>query len=508
MALEAMELEIKLAAATDSVWSELFGLALIAEATIEGTVAEKALESHYFDTVSRRLARAGYAYRIRRTPSGFVATLKGFGRMEGGLAHRPEFEAAVPDVVPDLSVFDGAAVGADLPALLAGEALTRLFTVDVVRRQRQLQLTPQTRVEMAVDFGRIVADGQENPLAEVEFELLAGDVGDLLQFVAALCERLPFFIAFKSKFRRGLDLLEGVQELEERPAPVMLTQESDVATACYSLVAGGVGALLQQQRRLGETDASGDEAPVFGDYLRQLRCWLAFFKPLLDPAAYAHWQHLTGQLLAPFDELARVAALEADWEQVSGRLSGSAWLGKQLAARRELLVERIFQTQQSGAYTKALTALWAWAAKGPWREDATCPVREYAAARLEKWLTDWLAMGGGGIIDATLASRLYGQGGKITVAAVCLGPAEPAAAHKAFGRLRSLQKRLKPIWAIETSSPVLQSFLGASATRLLYRDAGLVIGWRMRAADEALRQADRRWKKCAKAVKQWCKHNE
>ncbi len=510
MSLDAVELEIKLAAATESVWSELFGLPMIAKATIDGTVAEKALESHYFDTESRRLAQAGYAYRIRRTPSGFVATMKGFGHMEGGLAHRPEFEAPVPDLSPDLSVFDGQAVGADLTALLAGEPLTRLFTVDVVRRQRQLQLTPQTRVEMAVDFGRILAGGKESPLAEVEFELMEGTVADLLRFVADLCARLPFYIAFKSKFRRGLDLLADVREPEDRPAPVALAEDKAVGAAAYGLLAGAVGALLQQQQRLGQgNEAALDEMRLFGSQLQLLRCLLAFAKPLLEPADYARQQLLLGRLAEPFAELDQVEALAADWGQLSclpGAISGSTWIGKQLEARREQLGQRILREKQSGAYTQVLTALWAWAAASPWGGSDARLASDYAAARIAKWMMDLLQMGEGAADDPATASRLFGQGQKIAVVVACLGPAFADAEQKAFDRLQSLQKRLQSVWLAETGKAVLQSFLGAGASRLLYRDAGLLAGWRLRTVAEALRQVDKRWRRFAKPARKWIKH--
>ena len=504
MASNDMEMEIKLVAATEAVWSELFTLPLITVATVSGSVAEKALESHYFDTQTRRLASAGYAYRIRRTPDGFVATLKAAGHMEGGLAHRPEFEAIVPDLTPDIAVFDGSVAGVDLGGLLGGEPLQLLFTVDVVRRQRQLQITPTTRVEMAVDFGRVLAAGKEMPVAEVEFEMISGSIADLLQFLAELSVRLPFFVAFKSKFRRGVDLLLDVNELEDPADEIVLPQDQPVADAMYSLLAGHIGALLQEQRRL-DSNSLSDRAGTqpFRRLLHAVRFWLAFAKPVLKQEDYERYQQLAGKLIEPFDELYQVDALLDDWLEISRQpspLPGSTWLDKKLAERRQELVQRISADKQSGVYTRALFALWAWAAAHPWLNSEANVMSGYADGRMAKWVADLSQTTDGEVGDPATACRLFQQGQKIMTVLACLEPVVRGVDSKAFIRLQAMQKRLRAIYDAEQGRLVVQSLLRAGASRLLYRDAGVLVGWRLRAVQELLPRVEKQWKRFLKAA--------
>ena len=493
MALNDTEMEIKLVAATDEVWTELFALPLIAELTIGGSIKEKKLESHYFDTVNGVLARHGFAYRIRRTPDGLIATLKTAGRMEGGIAHRPEFETPVADLQPDLSVFDAQAVGADLPALLGQEAPQLLFTVDVVRRQRELQLTEATRVEMAVDFGRILAQDKETPVAEVEFELLSGSIADLLQFLAALTAQLPFQVAFKSKFRRGMDLLLSVHEVEDASSAIVLTENKAWTEALYIVLADYVGALLTEQRRF---DLSGCGMTTFGQRLLELRYWLAFAKPALKQEDYERFQQALGALAVPFESLLHTEAMLDDWRTLSEEplpLTGSVWMEKQLLERRESLFSRILTERKDGAYTRALFALWAWASQYPWAGQDADKISSYGSRRLQKWVQDLAGAAGHDKLSAPEACALFPLTDKLTVVTACLKPALSLDADKALQKVRNLQKVLGGVYVNEYGKPVLRSLLKPGASRLAYRDAGLLAGWRLRAVQDLLPVVEKKW---------------
>lgn len=501
MAANDMEMEIKLVAAVETVWTDLFTLPLITETTVNGSVAERALESHYFDTPEGGLARLGYAYRIRRTPDGLIATLKAAGHMEGGLAHRPEFETTVPDLKPDLSVFDGQAVGVDLPALIGEAPLGRLFTVDVVRRQRQLQLTPETLVEMAVDFGRILAEDKETPVAEVEFEMITGSTADLLEFLAKLTRELPFYVAFKSKFRRGTDLLLSVHELEDPSLPIVLKEDESTDEALYVLLAEHIGAMLQEQRRF---DEEGSGMTAFGRLLQEIQYWLAFAKPMLKPEAYERYQQQTAQLATPFETLYHIEALTADWTELHRSplpLTGSVVIENHLAEKRRDLITRILQEKQNGVYTRTLFDLWSWAATHPWAEQEMAKISCYARERLNKWFNDLQLTADHKELDAAAGCALFRIAHKSVSVAGCLKQVLRLAEDKPYIRLKSMQKRLWEIYNDECGKAVLQSLVKTGASRLLYRDAGLLAGWRLRAVQDDLPEAEKRWKRFLAATR-------
>ncbi|MEY2632915.1 MAG: hypothetical protein RIR00_1569, partial [Pseudomonadota bacterium] len=85
------------------------------------------------------------------------------------------------------------------------DRLQPVFTTDFQRRTWVLE-QDGSRVELALDQGRIEAGGQQQPICELELELLAGDEAILLQLSARLQADLPLTPTRSSKAERGYTL--------------------------------------------------------------------------------------------------------------------------------------------------------------------------------------------------------------------------------------------------------------------------------------------------------------
>ena len=94
---------------------------------------------------------------------------------------------------PTVSGFTELGLETDLEELLAGEELQKLFTVEVKREIRLLQVTPETVLEMAIDQGKINAGKQKEKIDEVELEIKAGTKADLLDFTAQIAAKIPIW---------------------------------------------------------------------------------------------------------------------------------------------------------------------------------------------------------------------------------------------------------------------------------------------------------------------------
>lgn len=166
------------------------------------------MTADYIDTEDLRLLGAGYAFRVRWEGDHWVATVKADIAESGddGLHRHREWEAAVSGPEPDLGVFDDPQLRAALADLKGERPLTTLFRVTMERRVRQLELAGGARAEWAADRGRILADGREDPVLEVELELKEGSLPPLRELIDALQQRYPLVPDERTKFARGLKL--------------------------------------------------------------------------------------------------------------------------------------------------------------------------------------------------------------------------------------------------------------------------------------------------------------
>jgi inorganic triphosphatase YgiF len=134
----------------------------------------------YFDTAALALAKAKIALRLRKTPEGWLQTLKAAGTAEGGMHSRHEWETAVAGEALEFEAL--AAVCDDALALAALRAAARelgeRFRTSFTRRLWRVEFDG-ARIEAAIDRGEVTAlvDGQtrSEAISEIELELLEGD---------------------------------------------------------------------------------------------------------------------------------------------------------------------------------------------------------------------------------------------------------------------------------------------------------------------------------------------
>lgn len=194
----ATETELKLAARPRDL--PLVARLLEARAGCRGDDAR--LVSTYFDTPDHALARRGMALRVRESGGRFVQTIKADGRCMGPLA-RGEWEDAIGGALPDPQAPE---TGRFLGAETEGR-LVPLFRTEVARQSIVLSVAPETRIEAAIDRGRIhVSDRVGEPISEVELELKSGQPAALYDVALDLLGVVPLRLERRSKAERGYRL--------------------------------------------------------------------------------------------------------------------------------------------------------------------------------------------------------------------------------------------------------------------------------------------------------------
>ena len=188
----------------------------------------RAIESHYWDSADRRLAKAGMSLRLRKSGGRWEQTVKAAGpspaeRLEETVPRPGRWGADGPP--PDLALHAGTPAKAVLVAALAPRRgiVTPLVPVYVsVIKRLALEIDSNgTRIEVALDRGTIRAGDRSQPVCEVEVELKDGDVAELVEVARAGVDAHGLWLSTTSKAARGDRLAHPVdapRALKARPA--------------------------------------------------------------------------------------------------------------------------------------------------------------------------------------------------------------------------------------------------------------------------------------------------
>jgi triphosphatase len=229
----------------------------------------RVVTSIYYDTGKERLRRAGIALRLRRDGRRWVQTLKADAAPKAGFAQRAEWEAPAHSARLDVAAFPRAetmaATGLDLARL--APRLRPLFSARFSRKSAAVIINRATRAEIRVDHGHLAAGERREVLGEVEIELKAGNVAEMLRYAGTIAKPLGLEIEFESKAERGYRLLAG----EGLPAPRKWRRPvlGELATPAEAFSAVFVTALAQ-----AGANARGVAEGSDPEYLHQMRVGL------------------------------------------------------------------------------------------------------------------------------------------------------------------------------------------------------------------------------------------
>ncbi len=247
------------------------------------------LRAVYYDTVDRRLARAGLALRVRREGRRWVQTVKASTGITGGLSRSAECEAPAPGGRLDLDLIGEAALRAAVDEALSGAPLSPAFETDFKRATLLLAGPHGGVVELALDAGAIRAGGRDAAMEEAEFELKSGDARDLFAVAKTLFDAGPVRFSRRNKAARGFALADGRAAVLD-PPPVIhapparlsrgMTTEAaarDVLRACFDQIAANVAAAA-----LGDDPEAAHQLRVG---LRRFRTAASLFRDALAAPA-------------------------------------------------------------------------------------------------------------------------------------------------------------------------------------------------------------------------------
>ncbi len=496
------ELELKLRLLAPEAWAAVFASpALAAPATAP---KDEHLETWYFDTADGYLQEAGLAYRIRLEGGRWTATVKADEAVGGGLHQRREWNVPVDEPNPSYAYFQGTEAGPLLADAGEGEPLVLRFSTIFDRLKADVVAADGSRIEVAVDRGTIFAGGHEEAIAEVELELKEGSPAAVLVLGAELVRQLPLAVESRSKYYRALVLAgldNGADPLVRPPS----APEGAALTGVKNLIAGQLGVVFAAYEAFGADRRDAEALHRLRVQLRRLRSLLSLAKPLAEPQGYERWQQELGALSQATHSLREADVAALAWEELQAScppLTPPPWLGLLLATEREKLAAGLDEALSKGSLAGSLLAFWAWLAE----EGSLRPVDEslgdFAAGRLTGWLEELRAAGRDvDLRDVTGLHRLRIEGKRIRYVLESLP--QDRRAKVLLARLKRLQDCLGQLHDCLLAGAAMDGWLSRHASRVVHRDAGLLVGWMTRRGVEAAAEFGPAWKRFKRAARRW-----
>lgn len=184
----------------------------------------------YYETADSWLRRHDMGLRIRGHNGRYEMTMKIAGRVVGGLHQRPEYNIDLDKAELALEKLPAEVwPEGKLPAGLS-EQVHPLFSTDFYR-EKWLINHNQSRIELALDRGEVKAGGHQEPICELELELLHGNVEDILDIAEQLLSAGVLRQGSLSKAARGYHLAQGNHERALKKADFTAQGSSELEAA-------------------------------------------------------------------------------------------------------------------------------------------------------------------------------------------------------------------------------------------------------------------------------------
>lgn len=326
------------------------------------------LFSAYYDTPGCDLQKAGFGLRVREVEGRRIQTLKA---EQAGLSVRGEWETELDGDGLDLDALKDTPAG-DLIKGLNG-ALRPVFATQVERTAYPVR-QGRSRIEVALDRGKVEAGDRTLDLCELELELKGGPHQGVYALAKRLAEAAPLRLSFVSKAERGYRLLAGqtagdaIKQARVRLMPGMTTRQAFQAIAGSALRqwAGNAGVLATVRRP--------EALHQMRVALRRLRTAMKLFEPVAADEMYGP---LTGELkwLAGELDLGRDTdvLIEETFRPAAHRLhqqAGMSGLGERLLKARTKAYDRVIEVLAQPRHLNLVLDMAAWIDCGRWADPA------------------------------------------------------------------------------------------------------------------------------------------
>ena len=213
-----METELKLAFASKEDMDRLWKDPVFSSFVIPESEKEELCETVYYDSDHHLLREKGASLRVRAIrDNGYIHTIKCKADVKSGLHQRYEWNWETDESVFSAKAFGEHAISNGDPESILYGLLKEIRDIELAELFRTvfsrisfLTGYGDSLLEIAIDYGVIRANDQEDSICEMEIELKEGDVRDVIALGDEILSHSSAVLNSRSKYSRGFDLLKKV----------------------------------------------------------------------------------------------------------------------------------------------------------------------------------------------------------------------------------------------------------------------------------------------------------
>ena len=329
--------------------------------------ADQTLDSVYFDSDDFYLRHHGINLRVRQIGDQHLQTLKIMGPSATHF-DRTEIEAKISGETPDLDLAIQECPELSPIAADVRDAIKPVFTTHVERKSYRIDES-ESEIELALDSGKIVANGSALPIFEMELELKRGRPADLFNLARSISTIVPVQLGLESKAARGYALLDSRDQVA-KAEPVLLTPFGPVddafktiARSCLHQVLGNAAAVRVRNPRAVHQMRVG---------MRRLRAAISVFSGIVRDDQVDQikdrLKYYAGELAPARDLEVMIADVLRPFSRRHPEDKGFAALIRSYTRRRTKAYERAIQAINSDEFRKFTVECAAWIEAGHWTD--------------------------------------------------------------------------------------------------------------------------------------------
>jgi inorganic triphosphatase YgiF len=366
--------------------NRLQGLRRLRELSV-GRAVTRTLNRTYFDTPDHQLHRQNSVLMVRSMGRRYVQCVRANGTQVDGIAINREWENPLPTPDPD----PAAIADLDLRRLvmpLPGAPLEPVIRWSVKRTTRRLSpdATGDGTIAFALDVGEIVADGKNEPIAEIELSS-DSDAAGVFDIALDIQKEIPLRLITEEREGYGFKLLKGEGPGWRKAIRLALSPATTVEGALSDILTHCMDHLIDNERCTLVSDHP-EGVHQMRVAMRRMRSALRIFRAVLPPAQYLH---VTDEVKWLTKSLADTRDLDVFMDEIVGPVEAAfadqpafAVLREKLIADRAAARAEARTAVASERYTQFILETGAWMAGRGWRDQ---PVSE-ASAFLFKPITE------------------------------------------------------------------------------------------------------------------------